>query len=222
MSRGGRIGGGNRRHRKPFGLPLRPTRWISGADFTVEPCIVKSHALFDPTSLCQPRAVELVQGSTDLEVIDRQEVTVTRVVGQIDVRYSQLVDTASPSYQLPCVRFGMCTVDSDIAIGSWTAPDLFDDATLEEVNWMWLNQLFIGAGGQIAWSPELSIPGGGFNRILEAHGHIDVDCGVNRKIGRDGHLMLVGQVNFQGPPVESGANIPLVTYVEFLRVLMKC
>lgn len=219
MSRGGRIGGGNRRHRRPFGLPLRPTRWISGADIVVENCVVQQHGLFDPTNLCQPRAVELVQGTTDLEVIDRQEVTVTRVVGQIDVRYSQFFNSGNPSYTIPVVRFGLVTVDSDLNVGTWVPPDLFDDASLEEVNFMWLYQSWMDSG-QLVWSPPLTgVPGS--DHILQAGLHIDVDCGVNRKIGRDGHLMLVGQVAFDSTPrVDDG--IPIVGFTKFLRVLMKC
>lgn len=216
MSRGGRIGGGNRRHRRPFGLPKAPVRWFSSiSPLNENPCLVNLHTLH-----CSfnegPTAFELIQGTSDFDVLDKQEVTIERVVGNLDVRYSQLYNYAAPSFQIPCVRLGLLTVEGDLDVGTYVPPDLFDPADVEETSFMWLYQSYCSS----TVTPVPLDTGDGFSHILLSNMHVDVDVGVRRKIGRAGHLLLIAQAKYDLPPA-TGAGVPLVTMVNFLRVLVK-
>jgi len=226
MTRHGPIGGGGRRHKwRRGGVPIRPLKWISGASETDpeagDVCRVKSNPI-----ACQdgeggvPSAHEIVAGRSDLVEMDRSESTMVRIVGQISLDYSQIFDSGAPSFQIPYVRLGLVSNEGDVAPANWTPPDLWDRADLEDVPFMWLHQTNFASGFAIFQVGTLELAGGSMNSIVQLRDNIDVDCRINRKIGRDGSIFLIAQTHYSGP-VGTNLNAPLVSMVQNLRILSK-
>lgn len=218
-----RIGGGNKRRRRAIGVggAIRPVRWFSAIDTTnvdVDPCVVTTHRIHCNSSE-GTTAYELIQGTSDFDVLDKQEVTITRVVGNIDVRFSQLVDAQLPQLTIPCIRMGILTVEGELSTGAYVPPDLFDAADVEETSFMWLYQCYMD---RLDWSPNLAEADPVLDYAVSSYAHLDIDIGVQRKIGRAGHVMLIVQQHFDIPPVPAAnLNAPFASFVSFLRVLVK-
>lgn len=137
--------------------------------------------------------VELVSGVTDVEPwSDDQEVTCDRIVGDIGVQCAQ--DYAGVTVSLPqelappVCRFGILVVEE----GSDPSLDLFDDATLQKLEWMWLKQVtapinyYVGSGG------------GGTGNLVTAVWDFSLDLRNRRKIGFADKLCLYGGYAYQG------------------------
>lgn len=216
-------GGPKRPWKKRGGLPVRPLRWISGATETADPTV--SQCVFTQTPVfCHPSegdtALEIVQGKSDLTFADRQVSTVTRVVGQLSFAYSQIFTSSAPSFQIPYIRAALVTVDSDVNEGTWVPPDLWNRADLQEVSFMWMRQGSFSQNTYPMYRFLTVDPGGPEDSIIESRMDWDVDCTINRQIGRDGSLFLLFQSHFSGP-VSVNLDAPLVGLCQNLRVLMK-
>jgi len=225
MSRSGPIGGGGRRHKwRRGGVPVRPLKWISGASETdpeaADPCRVKISpvACFDGDGGV-PSAHEIVAGRSDLIEMDRNESTMVRIVGQISLDYSQIFYNQLPSFQIPFVRLALVANEGDVSPATWVPPDLWSRADLEEVPFMWLHQSNFAKGFAITAFGTLNL-GPDLNSVIQLRDEIDVDCRINRKIGRDGSIFLVAQTHYTGP-VGLGVNAPLVAMIQNLRILSK-
>lgn len=202
---------------------MRPVRWFSGIDATFPTesgCVVTSH-IIHCNSTEGPISYELIQGSTDFDVLDKQEVTVTRVVGQVNVRWSQFVNPELPNLSIPVVRLAVMTVEGPIDVSTWGPPDLFDPASVEESGFMWTRQVWLERN--LSWGPVLFTTPDGQMMYANGHEHIDIDIGVNRKIGRDGHVMLIVQKHYDQEPAPppSPVEASYATFVHYLRVLVK-
>lgn len=227
MSRRGPIGGGNRRHRRGIWKGVsnmkRPVRWFSSiVTGTENICVITPHKLWCAASE-GPTSFELIQGTSDFDVLDKQEVTITRVVGDISVRYSQFMNLELPAFAIPCVRMGILSLEGELDAGAFVPPDLFDAADVEETSFMWLWQTYMER--TLTWSPEIpgvAIPGRIVQLSSSSETHVDIN--VNRKIGRAGHLLLIAQMKFDGDPGSMEPTNPLqpfCSFTQFLRVLVK-
>lgn len=226
MSRGGPIGGGGRRHKwRRTGVPIRPLKWISGASETNsqlgDPCVVTVNPVpcFDGENSL-PTAHEIVAGRSDLIEMDRQESTMVRIVGQISLDYTQIFKNATPSFQIPHVRLALVSNEGDVSPATWIPPDLWTRNDLEEVPFMWLHQTNFAKGfalfsvGNIVVAP-------GYDSYIQLRDVIDVDCRINRKIGRDGSIFLIASAHYSGPLGADPLNAPFVGMVQNLRILSK-
>jgi len=177
-------GGPGWRRRPP--LPKRPVRWIDANSNTsgAEECeVTPSQVTCTPAG---PR--ELVAGRIDLEYSDRNEATLVRLVGNIDIGWLSLIDGGG-NWALPLFRLGILLVEEQEAGGSPTL-NLFDTDTLERYEWLWLHQEL---------GKPIVVPFGATNQIRGTV-HIPVDLRVKRKAGRRDLLVLYRQFG-----VETGA-----------------
>jgi len=200
---------GIKRGRIPFRGPKRPVRW---AGTSVEPLGDGSVGAF-PIGLAgtqEPPICDLIDGPNDVEPwSDANEITVDRVVGSIS-SFVNLAFTAEPanSFMLanPVIRYGILKTD-----GTTPDVDLFDQAQIEELQWLWLHQhttdtartgdVTAGAGSS-GWST------------------FQVDTRCRRKIGRTDTLSLYATAGFLTGPLDSNIANLLITSIPLLRVVM--
>lgn len=241
-----------KRRTRRYKGPKRPLRWIySGMwenDNEEIECAVQQQALACGLPLAVAERSdggefwhELVRGEVDLDYADNSAPTVTRVVGDLNVRagWNWLLnpDPAIGYVDLPpYVRLGMCVIDEPEGTG-WIPPDLWDADDGEGVRWLWRAQLSfseqhneyekrahaaLNAGyGGIPNTVRLSPP--------DANMHLDVR--VNATVNKNQSLIMCHSYRFFMPgflvgvvpnlaEIEDKANI-VVSVSHDLRCLVK-
>lgn len=199
----------------PMGGVRRPVRWIEGNSAQgIEPIPQVSAFSFTPTldTSAWPTAggTELINGDSDLEWMDRNEVTVERIVGDITTAGFYVDETTGQFITQYVYRMGILVVEEVEDIGAWVPPSLFTRENLEEFEWMWLYQGLL----QAAINPIELTTGGSALFFGET---VHVDLHVRRKIGKKDHLVLLGQFGtFQLIPGDLATEA-----VHQLRVLFK-
>lgn len=201
------------RPRRPGGK-RPPTRWIDGSMQTNDTCV------FQPTNMVCANApnvpmsafagcFEIVSGENDLDWADKSESRLDRVVGRLSIGLRSIQQQLD-SFSLVFARMGMLVVEEVDDITTWQPPNLWDHDHLEEFEWMWLWQ------GNILDDNVLLVEAtGGQLGDLRTWRTIDIDCRVRRKLGKQDHLVLLGQLS-NGISAETPFNVS-GQYVPMLR-----
>lgn len=168
-----------------------PVRWIDCNSHQRDECGIS------PTNIaCEPQASprELLVGDLDFDWSDRNEVLVDRIVGTITFNVQSFATNNIPYPTI--VRFGILATEETDRV--YNPIDLFDPESLEEYQWMWLQQLSIPYNGE-------NIDG---DTTVRSDAIIDVplDIHTRRKIGKKDSVVLYAQVvgnvttaiNFEG------------------------
>lgn len=136
----------------------------------------------------QPR--ELLVGDLDMDWSDKSEVTVQRILGNLSLWMLSETDPDNGGTAFPepvLVRFGLlATEDTDRL---YQDIDLGDPESLEEYEWMWLNQ----TTAEFNWQYEE--PSG--VRRATATANYDVDVITKRKLGKKDSIVLYSQLWMQ-------------------------
>lgn len=179
---------------------LHPIRWLdaNSTQGIVETCGVQPIFL-----ACEPMAVpvELLVGDQDWDWSDTSEVRIDRLVGTMSWNYAYS-NNATNQPTLPLImRFGiLATEDTDRV---YQAIDLFDPESLEEFQWMWLDQ-------RTAW--DQPIVRGTAPEFHQYTGSIDIplDVRTRRKLGKKDSVVLYAQTKLVAPaPVDFTVNSSL-------------
>lgn len=211
---------GGAKHRR--GIPVRPIHWVSSNRPDIGPGEFACNCDVN-TILCQPKAFELVDSAVDMQSNESSSSTVTRVVGSVNVAYEalQLVDTV-PTFPSVIVRLALLAVEYVDDIGTFATPDLFSNSDDENASWMWRTQRQFGSGTDSStWSPEVLSANGPRYFLNDIH-TFQVDCHINRKLGKEGSLLLVAQRKYPfGTFVAVDESTVAVLVTWDLRTLMK-
>lgn len=179
-------------------------------DWTEAPCAIPRGPVecetFDDTGTTTVRYIWA--GPADAEHLDDNTCTIQRIVGSIDLRFY----SPNPSGLLhPVVRLGVLHREEIPPDGTTLDPriNLWDDAHLEDFQWMWLHQ----AGWDNIWTagPEAT--------DLNGSVRIPVDIRVKRKLSRRDGIALLA--SFVVPATSPGAIVfgTEVDMYPMLRVL---
>lgn len=163
----------------------------------------------------QPVAV-LAAGQTDVEPwADNEEVTIDRVVGQINLQWSvgaRWVEV--PAYRFaPSVAFRLGLVVQEEADAT-SSPfiNLWSDEHLEDYEWMWLKEVIPDSWSYMPTSDENQYV------ALGSTNTIDLDIGVRRKLGQTDNLLLYCQYGvFNDVSMEPGSIMVLAAGSHLLR-----
>jgi len=197
-----------RRVRRPLlSRVKRPVRWFDGGSTVgqTDPPLVQTWSLApDPSTWPAAGGRELIAGDIDLEWMDKNEVVVERIVG--DLAFSFLSVPVPPSTEIfALVRLGILVVEEVESLASWVPPWLFDNEAIEEFEWMWLNQFVIKG--------DPTVEAG----VVRGYENVHIDLRVKRKMGKKDHLVLVGQF---GNNFAIGVD-QFVACWQLMRVLLK-
>lgn len=180
------------RPRRPGGR-RPPTRWIDGSTQSVE-----GDCRYQPVNLVcgnppnVPMApfagcVEIISGEVDLDWADKSESRLDRIVGWTNFQFQSTI-IQSNEVSWPLIRAGILVAEEIDDIASWSPPNLFDHDHLEEFEWMWLWQ---GEGRSFNTVQEQEYPG--LNSTIWGGVDVEMDIRVKRKVGKQDHVILVGQ-----------------------------
>lgn len=168
---------------------LHPTRWLdaNSTQGVVETCGTQPIYLS-----CNPLAspVELLVGDQDWDWSDSSEVRIDRLVGTMSWTYSYANDASTDPILPLILRFGiLATEDTDRV---YQTIDLFDPESLEEFQWMWLEQRTAFDQPYIRGdSPPFSI----YNGAVD----IPLDIRTRRKLGKKDSVVLYAQTKLVAP-----------------------
>lgn len=171
---------------------LHPIRWLdaNSTQAQVEGCGTTPVYLS-----CDPLAspVELLVGDQDWDWSDTSEVRIDRMVGTMSWTYSYANDSQSSPILPLILRFGiLATEDTDRV---YQTIDLFDPESLEEFQWMWLEQrtAFGGDSGVFV--------GGATQDFFMYTGAVDIplDIRTRRKLGKKDSVVLYAQTKLVAP-----------------------
>jgi len=135
---------------------------------------------------------EVVSGENDLDFADKSESRLDRVVGKVSIGLRSIQVEANV-FSLVFARMGMLVVEEVDDILTWQPPNLWDHDHLEEFEWMWLWQgnIIDGEAGLL----QLPNPNDPSFVDVRSWRTIDLDVRVRRKIGKQDHLVLLGQLS---------------------------
>lgn len=182
--------------RKPFGTKRakRPTRWIDANSNPASDC----QYIGDAISCLPTIGKDLIFGDLDMDWSDKSEVTLSRLVGNLSWTCSSSTTQVVPlsvergiPNQRVLVRAGILVREEVDAFAGTDPIDLFDPESIEEYEWMWLNQhqvLFHGDG----WYSPSGLP----NELVitsVSQWDVDLDLRVKRRLGKKDHLVLFRQ-----------------------------
>jgi len=163
-------------------------RWIDCNSHQREGCGILSSNMG-----CEPQATprELLVGDLDFDWSDRNEVLVDRIVGTVSFNVQSFASNNIPYPTL--IRFGILATEETDRI--YQAIDLFDPESLEEYQWMWLQQISLDYNG-------VNIDG---DTTVRSDAIVDVplDIHTRRKIGKKDSIVIYSQVVGNVPTAEN-------------------
>lgn len=173
----------------------RPHRWIAlncSANVSEECSITPPWDVPCVNSAGVQPVVTLAAGQVDVEPwADNAEVTVDRIVGQINLQGSviQTFTEAPPVATAPAtwIRLGILVQEEG---DSTSAPfmNMWTDEHLEDFEWMWLREIIPSNWNYCPGSTTTGPSGWGFTET------IDLDLRVRRKLGATDNLLLYAQL----------------------------
>lgn len=135
----------------------------------------------------QPTAREIIAGDIDTAVLDRQEVTITRIVGDIQFYTRSVIAVENPLDAVlpPVVRLGV-VVEEDSGESSSTSShelhNLWNPTGIQTMEWMHLQQV----DWQETWSETIDVYA---QRSFHASVHLDIR--TRRKLGKSDRCWLI-------------------------------
>lgn len=184
-------------NRRPFRRPpwrksSRPKRWNAvtsptnneGGITTLSPLTVP---LMIAGGQVEPALLQLVSGQVDVEPwADEQEVTIDRIIGQI---HYQVAAQQDPSQFLAPPR---CLIKAGILVNEEITQDispqalnLFEQETMEDYEWMWLNTTLMKYDETQRFTDTA-----GDAVVLDAVHTLELDIRNRRKVGQSDELNL--------------------------------
>jgi len=157
---------------------------------------------------CGPQTPrELLVGELDLDWLDRNESTVTRLVGTVSFMENANSDGSFPVPTV--VRFGiLCTEDTDRL---YQTIDLFDGESLEQFEWMWLQQLSFN-------TTSINFAASNIYQRTESK-DIPLDVRTRRKLGHKDSVVMYAQKRRVLPGSLNAADSSYVVYSHQLRAV---
>jgi len=190
-----------RRFKKRFyGLSARPKRWAASSDYLevelggppgLVATVIPSESVGGTVGV--PPVQTLLDGEFDVaDWADEQEVRVDRIVGSIGLQ-GRVSNTDSPAVDGPpaIIRLGIIVHEekSSDLIANDPTRKLFNQADLQEAEWMWLKQVVVAPPhGDQRDGVEPGAPG--YLAAYWVNMSIDVDIRNRRKIGQKDQLFL--------------------------------
>lgn len=171
----------------------RPQRWIegnSGISATEDPCTVQGSLIE-----CVPDTPVrvLLDGDQDWEWADRSEVVVDRIVGTLSFRF--FMDASGGSTLPPfMIRFGILALEE--TEDTYPTIDLYDRESLEEYQWMWIDQFTITPGKDAAL--QFDDPAVPTTVYILGSKDEKIDVATRRKLGKKDRVVLYSQFHFMG------------------------
>lgn len=208
----------NRRpwRKKPWSArKKRPTRWnavtSSGA---AEAGAAVDHLPMPYGVGPQLPVLTLVSGQVDVEPwADDQEVTLDRVVGDLNIRFWATTDTTERLLFLtPLIKIGLIVNEEVTQDPSGQTLDLWDQETMEDYEWMWMTSFI----PEFQYARTLGTPA---DQIVQEWNYsIHLDIKNRRKIGQSDELNLYG--SWRAYDGTSGVNTGNVEFTADIRQIL--
>lgn len=190
----------------------RPVRWIEGNSHNSN----LATCVFDTVNdmQCEPQTPRvLLDGDSDFEWADRNEVRVDRIVGTLSWRgdiYEPGLTAGGPPPAV--VRFGIIAIEE--AEGVFPFINLFDREALEEFQWMWLYQSM----GNVQY--DAAVAEG--QQIVKQYEDVRLDIRTRRSIGKKDAIVLYSQFAYlSDQPLAAGTVGLNPQYVHSLRCIIR-
>lgn len=129
----------------------------------------------------EPR--ELLVGDLDMDWSDKSEVTLARIVGNINVFLASSIASLTAIPLPALVRFGLLVTEDTDRL--YQAIDLGDPESLEEYEWMWLTEQIMPFQLDYLVAEE---------RTAAGSLNLTLDTSVKRKLGKKDSLVLYSQI----------------------------
>jgi len=185
----------------------RPARWLDASfQNSGDQCGIELPFAVE----CEPTTpAELLVGELDLDWLDRNDARIDRIVGTISW-FEEASNTGSQP-RGTVVRFGILqTEDTDRL---YQTIDLFDSESLEQFEWMWLQQFSFNNNSYIFNDQDPD------TFVRSASVDIPLDIRTRRKIGHKDSIVLYVQRRLIGLPSASESHV--VRYVHQLRCIAR-